>query len=175
MARIKLLGVRFSAAEFLLVAAAAEAAGLHPVAWLRRHAIQAAATKPDPAPSSSPPPPAGAAKLGRTVATRLTAEQYAVLEERAEACGLPIAALIRKVVLGLKPVPRRPLVRSAIVAVNRVGNNLNQLVHLAHTSIVLAPDLLRTLSEVHDQFQALQDALLAADSDDVRETGELQE
>jgi hypothetical protein len=167
VARIKVLGVRFSAAELVRIAAASEAAGLQPVAWIRHQALHAAQARPEPDPHGPGAPtlqPSGL--LSRTTATRLTVDQFETLEERAQACGLPIAALIRKVLVGLNPVPRRPIVRAAIVAVNRVGNNLNQLVHLAHTGVVLAPEILGVLAEVKEQFKVLQDALIAADNDD---------
>ncbi|HXM71058.1 MAG TPA: plasmid mobilization relaxosome protein MobC, partial [Thermoanaerobaculia bacterium] len=75
-------------------------------------------------------------------------------------------AFIRKVVLGVKPVARMPATRAAIVAVNRVGNNLNQLVKVANSGVVLAPDLLRVVREVLAVIWALQERLFRADSGD---------
>jgi hypothetical protein len=92
------------------------------------------------------------------------------LAQHALDCGLPLTAFIRQVVLGFKPRRRRPLAESAILAINRVGNNLNQLVHLAHTGTVLEPDLMRTLLEVRNQIQALTKALYS-DSDSADTAG----
>ncbi len=77
-----------------------------------------------------------------------------------------MTTFIRKLVLGVKPIARIPATRSAIVAVNRVGNNLNQLVKLANSGIVLAPELVRVILEVRAEIQVLMMRLLRADSGD---------
>src|ERR1700680_1768477 len=165
VARIKLLGVRFTAGEFLRIAGAAEASRLPPVAWIRHQALRAAEGPQEHLaelrlPALTSPPP----KLTHTAATRFTEEQFEALVDYARACGLPLAAFLRQVALGVKPIARRPELRSAIVAVNRVGNNLNQLVKLAHTGVVLAPDLVRVVREALVELHALQRELLRADA-----------
>ncbi len=176
MARIKHVGVRLTAAEFLRVALAAEALDMRPAAWVRHQAIRAALSTSEPPASCRTPAPASTedalARLTRTAGTRFTDRQFAALAEHALACGLPVAAFIRQVVLGVTPVARRPLAHAAIVAINRVGNNLNQLVHLAHTGVVLAPDLLRALTAVLAEIRALRDALLDAAGPASSEPGE---
>ncbi len=137
-----------------------------PGSWIRTQALRAAEGASPPADRfAAPPPSEPPAHLARPVATRLEDRQAEALRDHARACGLPVSAYIRKALLGARLVPRRPLARAAIAAVNRVGNNLNQLVHLAHTGILLTPELLRTLAEVLAAFQAVQDALLDADTD----------
>ena len=170
MARIKLLGVRFTAGEFVQISDSADALGITPTAWVRHQALCALNGKPDPparfhAPPAADPP----AKLTRTAGTRFTEEQFVALDAHARACGLTVTAFIRKVVLGVKPVARMPATRAAIVAVNRVGNNLNQLVKVANSGVVLAPDLLRVVREVLAVIWALQERLFRADSGDDRE------
>jgi hypothetical protein len=66
--------------------------------------------------------------------------------------------------LGLDSSSPQPLdlTSSAIVAVNRVGGNLNQVVKLANTGIVLPPDLLRELHAVRAEIDALRQAFLAS-------------
>jgi hypothetical protein len=171
VARIKLLGVRFSAGEYLRITSAAETSGLLPVAWIRSQALRALDLQ-APAPARFEPPPQAtpAARLTHTASTRFTEDQFKALGDHARACGLPVAAYIRRVVLGVNPTPRRPLAYAAIVAVNRVGNNLNQLVHLAHTGVVLAPDLLSAVAEVRRELQSLRMALLRADAADAEES-----
>ena len=163
VARTKQLNVRVTAEEFLRLAAAAGGVAMTPTAWIRHQALRAAAGLPlSPSPPFRPPPaPSPPAKLTRTAGTRFTEEQFLALAQYAHDCGLPLTAFIRQVVLGFKPRRRRPLADSAILAINRVGNNLNQLVHLAHTGTFLAPDLMRTLLEVRNQIQALSKALLS--------------
>ena len=170
MQRIKHLSIRVSVGEFLRLAAAADALGMTPTAWVRHQALCAADDAPSsPAPFKPPPPQSPPANLARTAGTRFSEEQFAALEEHARACGLTVTAFIRQVVLGFTPSPRRPLERSAIVAVNRVGNNLNQLVHLANSGMLLPPDLLRAIAQVRAEIHALQDALFRADASDVSE------
>jgi len=102
------------------------------------------------------------APLGRTSATRFTPDQHAAVAERAKDCCLSVAAYIRVLVLGGTPIARRSEVRSAIVAVNRVGTNLNQLVKLANSGILLPPELLREIHAVRAEIGTLRQAFLAA-------------
>ena len=95
----------------------------------------------------------------RTVATRLTADEHAALHDRATAAGLAVGTYLRHLLRGLPPAPRRPLTRTAVVALNRVGNNLNQLTKLAHTGVLLPRDLLATLQAVHAEVRRLREAL----------------
>ena len=173
MARIKLLSVRLSAGEFLAVCIAAQRSAMAPASWVRCQALRAAEGAASPAAGFQPPPPATPpSKLTHTAATRFTAEQFEALDSYARACGLPVAAFIRQLVLGVKPMARRPEARSAIVAVNRVGNNLNQLVKLANSGVILAPDLLRVVREVLVELHALRAAFFRADAADPLETAE---
>lgn len=138
---------------------------MRPAAWVRYQAIRAADGSPAPLGAFHAPPPVSPPdRLARSAGTRFTEEQYRALSDHAKACGMPVTAFIRRVILGVNPVARRPETRSAIVAVNRVGNNLNQLVHLAHTGVVLQPDLLRAVREVLAAVHALRSALLRADA-----------
>jgi hypothetical protein len=172
VARIKDLRVRLSAGEFLRIASAAEASGMQPSPWVRHQALRAADGLPTPSIRfHSPPPASPPAKLTHSAGTRFTQEQFEALDAYARACGLPVAAFIRQVVLGVKPLARRPEIRSAIVAVNRVGNNLNQLVKLAHTGVVLAPDLMRAVGEVLTEVRAVRSAFLRADDGDTTGPG----
>ncbi len=169
MARIKLLGVRFSAGEFVRISASADALGMTPTAWVRHQALCSLDGKPEPAPQFQAPPAADPpAKLTRTAGTRFSEEHFEALSAHARACGLTVTAFIRKVVLGVKPIARRPEIRSAIVAVNRVGNNLNQLVKLANSGVVLAPELLLVVREVLTENRTMLRKLLRADSGDDR-------
>jgi mobilization protein NikA len=169
VARIKLLGVRFSAGEFVRISASADALGMTPTAWVRHQALCSLDGKPGPAPRFQAPPAADPpAKLTRTAGTRFSEEQFEALSAHARACGLTVTAFIRKVVLGVKPIARRPEIRSAIVAVNRVGNNLNQLVKLANSDVILAPELVLVVREVLAENRTMLQRLLRADSGDDR-------
>jgi Bacterial mobilisation protein (MobC) len=157
------LGVRLSDDELARLLPAATAAGMSPATWLRHVALASLSAG---APASKAAPGLSATdRLARTVGTRLTSAQYAALAERAQECGLPVAAYVRRALLGQTPVarPRRGDVRPAIAALNRVGNNLNQLTKLAHRGMVLSGELASTVARVLAEVRRIRDALLAMD------------
>jgi hypothetical protein len=162
--RVKLLGVRFTAGEFVEIAAAADALGMTSTAWVRHQALRALDGRSEwpawipPSPTTEPP-----AKLTRTAGTRFTETQMVAHVAHSRACGLTPTAFIRRLVLGVKPIARIPAIRSALVAVNRVGTNLNQLVKLANSGVVLAPDLIRVIHEVLAEIYAVQMMFLDRD------------
>lgn len=163
MRRTHHLGVRLSGDELARVLPAAAAAGMSPAAWLRHVALaslSAGASVP-----GAPPRRSAADRLARTVGTRLTAAQYAALAERAQECGLPVAAYVRRVLLGLTTAarPRRKDVRPAIAALNQIGNNLNQLTKLANQGMVLSGELAAAVARVLAEVRQVRDSLLVVD------------
>ncbi len=135
-----------------------------PTAWVRHQALRSLEGQPEPGgwaplPATADPP----AKLTCTAGTRFTETQMEALRAHAHACGLTPTAFIRKLVLGGKPIARVPATRSAIAAVNRVGNNLNQLVKLANSGVIMAPALISVLHDVFAQFKAVQEVFLDLD------------
>jgi hypothetical protein len=165
MARNKRSRIRLSAGELAAVDAAAAAAGITRAAWLRDQVLRAARCGPNPpAPLPAPPPQHPPAKLTRAVGTYFTAEQFEALDEHARACELTVSAFIRRVVLGFRPMARRPLARSAIVAVDHATKQLNQLVQLDKSGTLLAPEILPAVTELRDEIHLLRDALLTADA-----------
>ena len=160
MARTRHLGVRLSDEELAHIAALASSSGCKPAAWLRELALRSPASSPSPEPDSRPPE----SHLTRPIATRVSPEQYQQIRERALSCGLPVAAYARRAVLGVTPVLRRGSdVRPAIAALNRVGNNLNQLTRLANQGMPFPADLAAAVSGVLAEVRRMRDALLEAD------------
>jgi len=162
MARAHVIGVRLAADEYARLTAAAAAGSARPGTLARRLIRAQLAAAPAPAAPAVRQAPAAAAPgdpLVQTVATRLTVAEYEDLRERAKAAGLAVAAFLRQLLRGLPPAPRRPLTRSAIVALNRVGNNLNQLTKLAHGGVLLPADLFAAVRAVHHEVRALREAL----------------
>lgn len=70
----------------------------------------------------------------------LSDHEYDALAQRSEAYGVSMAGVVRSAVLGF-PLPKRrtKIDLEAIVALNRVGSNLNQLVKVAHVTGCLNP------------------------------------
>jgi hypothetical protein len=165
MVRTKRLTIRLSTGEFLRLAGAAEALSLRLTVWLRYQALRAV-EGPSCAPSQVQGPlrQGPDEKLTRTANTKLTEKQFEALDDRARTCGLTVSGFVRQLILGHRPIARRPLARSAIVAVNRVGANLNRLVQLASSGIVLTPDLMDTVTAVLGEIHSLRDALLREDA-----------
>jgi len=164
MAKTKKFTICFSPGQFACIEAAAAAADRPRGVWLRDQGLRAARYVPQrPAPLPALPPRRPPAKLTRTVKTMFTVKQFEVLDEHARACELTVAAFMREVLLGSIPVARRPIARSAIVAVNRAARELNPLVQLAYRGTLLAPDLMRVVTRLLDEIHMLRDALLTAD------------
>lgn len=178
MTRSHLVAFRLTPEEHARLAAAARAGRLAPAAWCRRTVLEhlAAAAPPAAATSAaaplaaaSPLPAAGVAAAGpvqaeplsHVVGARLTPSLYFDLETRAKGAGVTVGTYLRHLVRGHPPTARWPLARAAIVQLARVGNNLNQLVKLAHSGTPLPLDLhavvLRVLGEVRSLRRALQD------------------
>ena len=66
--------------------------------------------------------------------------------------------------LGVTPVLRRGSdVRPAIAALNRVGNNLNQLTRLANQGMPFPAELAAAVAGVLAEVRRMRDALLEAD------------
>jgi hypothetical protein len=169
MAKSKHLSVRFSTNEFTRVTAAAESLGMTCAALVRLQALRAADGAPEPRPTfHAVALKRPSAKLARKVGTCFTDEEFEALDEHARACGLTVSNLIRRLIVGLKPIARRPLAHSAIVALNRAGATLNQLVELANRGTLLPPDLMHAVAGLLREIRALRDALLEADAASIR-------
>jgi len=95
-----------------------------------------------------------AAKNHRTVirSSRFTPAEWASVQERAEAAGLSPSRYLRHVALGV-PLGRR-INAEAVLALNRAGVNLNNLVKL---SIRNGQPLVA--AEVHEVLEQLRDRL----------------
>jgi hypothetical protein len=152
--------------ELSLLAAAAEVSSMAVSSWVRHQALRAAAGISEPPGPFRPPatrPSPG--RLMHSACSHYTSDEYEAIVEHARACGLSIGGLIRRLVLGRKPIAHRPAVRSAIAAVHRAGTNLLPLIHLAGDGNPLTPDQMRAVTELRDEIHALRDALLRADAE----------
>jgi len=161
IARLRRLSVRLSAAEYSRLATAATAAGTSPSTLLRDLAL-AALIHPLP---SLRHLEISAGLLTRRVSSRLTATEAEALGLRARECDLPVAAYVRQILRGSTPSARRPAAREAVVALSRVGNNLNQLTRLAHGGTLIPADLFRAIEALRAEVYRVRAEILAADSE----------
>jgi hypothetical protein len=161
MARNRHLGIRLTDDELARIVAMASASeGRRPAAWLRELALRSPASVPAPETASH----LASSHFTRPVSTRFSTEQYEHIRERAHACGLSVAAYARLAVLGATPVLRRGGdIRPAIAALNRVGNNLNQLTKLANQGMPFPAELAAAVSRVLAEVRRMRDTLLEVD------------
>lgn len=104
-------------------------------------------------PASDP----SASKAHRTVirSCRFTPDEWAAVRQRAAAVGLSPSRLLRLLALGT-PLRRR-IDAQAVVALNRLGVNLNHLVRLAlrDAQPLLAADAAEVLALLRDRLRSL--------------------
>jgi hypothetical protein len=162
MTREKLVTVRLSTAQYARLAAAAAAASTSSSALIR-DLVFAALDPAGSAPSSLGSTSAGA--LVRIVSCRLTTAEADRLAEQARDCELPVAAYVRLVLRGSSPKPHRPAVHAAVVALSRVGNNLNQLTRLAHGGTLMSRDLFGAVEALRAEVYRVREEILAASED----------
>ena len=171
MTRSQLIAFRLTPEEYAGLAAAARAGRLAPAAWCRRAVLEQLAGGAAPAAGSHaaavsapaarvPAGPAVAAEaLSCIVGARLTPSQHFDLEARARAAGVTVGTYLRHLVRGQPPTARWPLARAAIVQLARVGNNLNQLVKLAHSGAPLSLELYAVVQQVLAEVRRVRRAL----------------
>lgn len=159
MPRKKLVSVRLSAVEYARLSAAAEAAATSRATLLRDLALASLGT-PAAIPGALERAPAD--RLTRKVSSRLTATEAEALAHRASECDLTVAAYVRRVLRGSTPSARRPEVHAALVALSRIGNNLNQLTRLAHGGTLFAGDLSRAIAALRVEVYRVREEILAA-------------
>ena len=94
------------------------------------------------------------------VITYYNQKEYEVLVNLSKKTGLPMSTLMRSLVLGYSP-PEGPKIehREILYQLRRIGNNLNQALHIAHTSGILNPvEFEKELSNL----RLVEDVLLSA-------------
>ncbi len=155
MIRPKLLTVRLSEAEHAILAVEAKALAVSLSACLRTRAFSSAGT----VPTQPCTPTVG--RLTRQVTSRLTAEEAEQLAGWAKDSNLSVAAYVRGLLRATPPPPARSDARAAVVALGRVGNNLNQLTRLAHGGRVLSTDLFQAVESLRVEVYRLREEILA--------------
>jgi hypothetical protein len=157
-ARRKLVHVRLSELEYRRLVIAAEAALTRPATLLRDLAFTSLGA---PAPVPEALDSVSLGLLTTHVSSRFTAAEAESLAERARECGLPVSAYVRSVLRGATPSPRRAEARAAVVALSRVGNNLNQLTRLAHGGTLLSGELFRAIDALRIEVYRVRAEILS--------------
>lgn len=86
-------------------------------------------------------------KRNKQVIIRLTEREYAALREKADAAGLKVSPLIRRLIEGCEVRPRPPdSYKDLAREIAAVGNNINQAVHLANCKGYLSREQIEYLS-----------------------------
>jgi len=75
---------------------------------------------------------------------------------------LPVSAYVRSVLRGATPSPRRAEAHAAVVALSRIGNNLNQLTRLAHGGTLIPRDLYRAIEALRVEVLQVRGEILSA-------------
>lgn len=89
----------------------------------------------------------------KAVIVRLTEKEKMHLKKQAEITGLKVEPFIRKLIMGADLYPRPPdefyvLLRE----INAIGNNINQIAHIANAEKSISYDKIKYLTELLDEI-----------------------
>jgi hypothetical protein len=101
------------------------------------------------------------------ILVRLLPEERAAIELKARSAGMSLASFARAVMLGhpgprarRSPTVNAELLAFAIAALNRAGNNLNQIAHALNSArSIVVEDCLATLAEVRAAAARIRDSV----------------
>ncbi len=93
----------------------------------------------------------------RFINVRCNEAEHEALNERAFTAGLPVSTFLRTVALGVVPKQRMSIhSKEAIHALNRLGNNLNQLARRHNSNETVArSEALQLFEEIREAVQRL--------------------
>ena len=120
-------------------------------------------------PTNDPPKPTDRASRGgrprlapdeqrgeRLSGIRLTAAERAFVEANAARAGLPLAEFCRRAILRRRIAPPATTTdRAALLAVERIGRNLNQIARRMNAGGTMPPHLAETLDQVREVIDRL--------------------
>ncbi len=104
--------------------------------------------------------------LGRPVSTRLTDDQWQIFNEKVERSGMSPSVFLRECILTNRTqiVARPPATverQRIMYVINKTGNNLNQLVHVANTARVAGQLTESTFVALVDELELIMQLLKA--------------
>lgn len=90
---------------------------------------------------------------------RVTEAEFAAVRRQAEAAGMTVTDYLRQLSLTGRAVPRRGAVDDRLlVELNRIGVNLNQVVHQAHSGEPVASELGGVIARLHGVLEQVGQA-----------------
>lgn len=173
--RPHVVAFRLTPEEHARLLSASSSSGSSPGAWSRGVVLGALGLGPaarsgvsasGPEPQDKPSEEAVAReRRSVTAVTRLTPAEGDRLSAQAGDAGLTVSSYLRSIFLGVVPRVRRPLARQAIAALNRIGNNLNQLTRLSHQGVPFSEELLSTQRALYQAVRRLREELEAGEGE----------
>lgn len=87
---------------------------------------------------------------------RFSLEEIVALEERAKSCGVSVTAYARRVILGVPISFQEKADPALVVALNKIGVNLNQMTHAFNREAIIPSSALeKTLEQVNKTLDRL--------------------
>ena len=92
----------------------------------------------------------------KQITVRLTADEYAHVKQLSKDSGLKMEPAIRRLIMGVNLRPRPPdeyvkLLRE----INAVGNNINQIAHIANAERHISADKIEEVLKMQDEIMRL--------------------
>ena len=100
-------------------------------------------------------------QIAKTVLLRLTAQEYAHLQETSKIAGLKIEPMIRKLIMGEKLRPQPPDAYTDLLReLSAIGNNINQIAYWANATKGISGSQIRDASAlVQKAFNLVKETL----------------
>lgn len=95
---------------------------------------------------------------------KMTTGEYLQLKRTAKMAGLSVAGLIRKCCLTNDRIVviDRNVIGKIYAELNRIGNNVNQIAHIANTDKRIAPESIRRIEQYMDEIKRVYDEKMRA-------------
>lgn len=95
-------------------------------------------------------------KRNKQVIIRLTDKEYETLHTKADTAGISMNLFIRRLIDGCKIRPRPPdSYKELAREIAAVGNNLNQITHLANSTGYISPEQIQRVTALMSQIWQL--------------------
>ena len=87
------------------------------------------------------------------ILVRLTKQEKQIILKKSQACGMKMEPFIRKVVLGQEVKERPPNEYVQLIReVNAIGNNINQIAHIANAEQHISKDKIELVLQLQNEL-----------------------